>query len=60
MFCRCQALKQLGLHPRSAANLRLWIKIKRKRTMSASARRKSAAFQRVRWAKVKAQEKKAA
>jgi hypothetical protein len=31
-----------------------------KRTMSASARRKIAAFQRARWAKVKAQQKKAA
>jgi len=33
---------------------------KPKRTMSASARRKIAAAQRVRWAKVKAQQKKAA
>jgi len=31
-----------------------------KRTMSAAARRKIAAFQRARWAKVKAQQKKAA
>ena len=31
-----------------------------KRTMSASARRKIAAFQRARWAKLKAQQKKAA
>jgi hypothetical protein len=34
--------------------------VKPKHTMSASARRKIAAAQRARWAKVKAQEKKAA
>jgi hypothetical protein len=35
-------------------------RVKPKRTMSAAARRKIAAFQRARWAKVKAQQKKAA
>jgi hypothetical protein len=36
------------------------VAVKPKRTISAAARRKIAAFQRARWAKVKAQQKKAA